>query len=365
MKQKTILHIIDTTGPGGAETVFLELVKKTHEQGYHAIALIRGPGWVKSQLDAMGTTTLVFNSKGSLNLSFLKFLLSTVREYQVDVIQAHLFGSALYASLAAIFCRVPTFSTIHGLVDISPNEKFKGLKTLILSLGSTKLLAVTDRINQLLTSLPFIPATKVQTIYNGIDLSRFEKIACHKLSSQLPKHDLVIGSLGNIRQPKNYPLAIETIAQLHKQGIIAHYFIAGQGNEAQMQPLLQLAEQHKISEYFHLLGFIDNAQEFLSELDIFLMTSSSEGHPLALTQAMACKLPIVTTPNGVQEIIDHDVEAIITTEHKSELLAEGIHQLYLDKSHAEKISNNAFNKSKALFSLDAMCNQYLQLYSNH
>ncbi len=55
IKMKTVLHVIDTTGPGGAETIFLQLAKKVAENGHKSIALIRGSGWVQSQLEQLNT----------------------------------------------------------------------------------------------------------------------------------------------------------------------------------------------------------------------------------------------------------------------------------------------------------------------
>ncbi len=49
-QSQSILHTIDTTGPGGAETVFLNLLEHLVFGGYRNIALIKGPGWVEQQL---------------------------------------------------------------------------------------------------------------------------------------------------------------------------------------------------------------------------------------------------------------------------------------------------------------------------
>ncbi len=57
-KPKTILHAIDTTGPGGAETVFLDLVEKLTLDGYENYAIIKGPGWVENQLKQRGVNRL-------------------------------------------------------------------------------------------------------------------------------------------------------------------------------------------------------------------------------------------------------------------------------------------------------------------
>ena len=56
---QTILHIIDTTGPGGAESMFITLADKTRNHGYQSIGVIRGKGWVHDELQTrqVGTKT--------------------------------------------------------------------------------------------------------------------------------------------------------------------------------------------------------------------------------------------------------------------------------------------------------------------
>ena len=46
---KTILHCIDTTGPGGAETVFSDLATRLPAEKYRSLAVIRGKGWVEGR----------------------------------------------------------------------------------------------------------------------------------------------------------------------------------------------------------------------------------------------------------------------------------------------------------------------------
>ena len=46
---KTILHCIDTTGPGGAETVFIDLATRLPAEKYRAVVVIRGKGWVNEE----------------------------------------------------------------------------------------------------------------------------------------------------------------------------------------------------------------------------------------------------------------------------------------------------------------------------
>ena len=80
----TILHVIDTTGPGGAESIFIELSDRMRCRGYRCIPLIRGPGWVKEELERRGLKPELIDAKGSFNLAYLGKLLKLIRRERVD-----------------------------------------------------------------------------------------------------------------------------------------------------------------------------------------------------------------------------------------------------------------------------------------
>ncbi|HFD31796.1 MAG TPA: glycosyltransferase [Gammaproteobacteria bacterium] len=361
---KTVLHVIDTTGPGGAETIFLQLAKKVAENGHKSIALIRGNGWVQSQLEQFNIPFYIIDCKGSFNLKYLLSLIKLIRTEKVDVIQSHLLGSSVYCSMAGIITKTRVISTFHGMVDISPNERFRKIKLMALQLGCDKIVAVTDVLYKMICDLGTIKSTKITTICNGIDINLYKKIETKEYRNKLNINDneILIGSLGNIRTPKNYSLAIKTIKEIHKQGWKVHYAIAGQGNDQQMAPLQQLISELNLTDYVHILGFTKKTQSFLSSIDIFLMSSSSEGHPLALTQAMANALPIVSTKSGVELIAIDEKEAIISSSMTPANLASALISLLNDNSLAKTIGQNAFDKAKEKFTLDAMFHTYFKLY---
>ena len=141
---KTILHVIDTTGPGGAETVFINLADKIREQGYRCIALIRGKGWVYDELQRRRIETVVLDCKGSFNLSFLRQLIKLIKKEQVDIIQSHLLGSNIYCAMAGILARKPVFATFHGAVDVANKERFLKLKCFILNRGVRQFITVSE-----------------------------------------------------------------------------------------------------------------------------------------------------------------------------------------------------------------------------
>lgn len=361
---KNILHVIDTTGPGGAETVFTQLAKLSTELGYRSTALIRGAGWVKSELERYEIPHDVIDCKGSMNFRYLKALINIIKRDNIDVIHSHLLGSNVYCSIAGLITGKKVICTFHGQVDISEKESFKLLKLLSLSLGAAHIVTVTDKLREKVYSLPLIKRNKVTTIFNGIDTSAFRKVHSSKLREELdiPDDSILIGSLGNIRPAKNYPLAIKTIAKLHEKGISVHYAIAGQFSDKQVAPLKELINEFELTKYIHLLGFTDSPSDFLSSLDIFFMSSSSEGHPLALTQAMANKLPIVSTKSGIEEILTDNVSGKIDSSNTPENLSNLLISLINQPSDAQFLANNAYEEATTKYSLTAMLNNYSKLY---
>ena len=68
---KTILHTIDTTGPGGAETVFIDLATRLPKEKYRAVIVIPGKGWAYDELCYRGFTPVLLEAKGSFNWRYL------------------------------------------------------------------------------------------------------------------------------------------------------------------------------------------------------------------------------------------------------------------------------------------------------
>ncbi len=361
-----ILHIIDTTGPGGAETIFTQLASATQQEGWKTLALIRGPGWVMDELQRLGIRYHIEDCKGSVNLTFLRKLVRIVRREKIDIIQSHLLGSNLYACLAGLITRTPVISTFHGFVDISPDERLRFFKFLIISLGSKKIIAVTNQLADALRDIAGVKGSKVGVIPNGIDIQRFSSSASIDLKKTLgiQQEATLIGCLGNVREAKNYDLAILTLQKLRGRGIDAKLVIAGDDKN-------ELAEQHRhfattlrMENHVFWLGFFKETPGFLKSIDVFLLSSSSEGHPLAITQAMAAGKPIVATRCGIEEILTHQQNALLAPKDSAEDLATHIQALVNDHTLCKELSQRAARDAQQNFSLDAMYGQYFSLYTD-
>ncbi|KZZ40082.1 hypothetical protein A3758_09390 [Oleiphilus sp. HI0118] len=312
----TILHVIDTTGPGGAETVFINLADGLRDKGFRSIALIRGKGWVYEELQRRNIETVILDCKGSFNIRFLLKLCALIKKERVDIIQSHLLGSNIYCAMAGLLARKPVFATFHGAVDVSKTERFLKLKAWILNKGVTKFIAVSKGLLEEIRQSGLLNADKAVVIYNGIDTSKYYKRDSEAIRSSLglDKYAILVGSLGNIRPAKAYDVLIKAAAIVIKENPHFHFVIAGDTNkEPLMSELKQLMNQLKVINNVHFIGFQDNSAEFLGQMDIFLLTSSSEGFSIATIEALATGLPVVATKCGGPEEILADVDDSLLT----------------------------------------------------
>lgn len=364
---KTILHVIDTTGPGGAETVFIDLATRLPREVYRSIVLIRGRGWVYEELCRRGMKPILLDAKGSFNWHYLAGLRKLIINEKVDLIQSHLLGANVYCSLAGMLTWVPVVATFHGSVDIGTNERFKKLKYGVINAGANSIVAVTDSLRDDIISRTTLNPDKMRIIYNGIDTSEFQQ---HRSSSIRDKFgwsdkDIIIGCLGNIRPAKGYNILLQAAALLQQSPIRCRFLVAGQANGKLYDDLLQLRKELGLEDSVHFLGFIDDAAEFLSNLDLFLSSSISEGLPLSAIQAMVARLPIIATRCGGYEGLITDREnGWLVEVGNPRAIADAIETVAAAPEIQNKLAENAKNYAIRTFDVNVMVDAYEEIYAS-
>lgn len=366
---KTILHVIDTTGPGGAETVFLELAQKLTLSGFSNLALIKGEGWVADQLRARKVEFLIQKPFGFLSIPYYWQLLKLMKSRNVALVQAHLLGSILSCAIVCWFLRIPLVATFHGQVDINPSERHTWIKRLLIRFGVSQLVAVSDNLARYIESRGVCGAGEIVTIYNGVDTNRYSCFAKGWLRSQLgiSSAATIVGSLGNVRPAKNYHLLLKVAAQLNATPERdVHFVIAGHQKEPLFGELQSLAAQLNITHKIHWLGFLNDTADFLSEIDVFMLCSSAEGFSIATIEALASGKPCIATRcGGPEEIIDDAQCGLLVANNDQSALARGLESLIDDSNLRLKLAEAGRKKVDERFSFVGMANSYSKLYMSY
>jgi len=365
---KSILHAIDTTGPGGAETVFLDLVEKLRIDGYQNYAIIKGPGWVEDQLKKREIDYHIIKPYGFLSIPYYFDLLKVIRRRNTRLVHAHLLGSTLTYSILALLARIPVVATLHGRVDVNPNERFMAIKNRIMKMGVTRLVAVSRDLASYIATRKLFRQKDIQVIYNGIEESRYGKSTNQSLRAKLgiTNEAILVGCLGNVRPAKSYDVLIRAAALLLRdeyKGRELHFVVAGHQKPDLMAKLQDLIQQCGIEDKIHFIGFHDNTAEFLGQLDYFALSSSSEGFSIATIEAMATGLPVVVTRcGGPEEIIDHQKTGLLVDVNDPQGLATGLKMLIDNRQLSDELAGAGRKHVESVFSFSAMLDSYSKVY---
>ncbi|HRH76389.1 MAG TPA: glycosyltransferase family 4 protein [Cellvibrionaceae bacterium] len=362
----SILHAIDTTGPGGAETVFLDLVQYLTIPQHQNIALIKGPGWVEQQLIKRGIRYFVLKPYGFLSLPYYWQVLKLLRQQNVRLVQANLLGSTLTFSILTLLLGIPLVATLHGQVDVNPQERFIGLKNRLMKWGVNQLVCVSDDLRRYIAGRKLFALDAIKTIYNGIDPERYKNATAIDIRRQLnlPPDTRLIGAIGNIRPAKDYANLIRAAQQVLQSHNDVHFVIAGHPKKDLMNELNRLVGELNLSAHLHFVGFLDNTPGFLADIDVFVLSSISEGFSIATLEAMASGLPVVATRcGGPEEILTPEVDGVLVAKSNPAELAGALMQTLEDAQLRASLAEQAQLTVQERFSISAMLKRYSHIYT--
>ena len=361
---KTVMHLIDTTGPGGAETVFIDLADKMRNFGYRSITVVRGKGWVYDELCKRDLKPIIVPAKGSFNVKFVWSLLKLVRVNRVALIQSHLLGSNVYAAIVGILSRVPVVATYHGMVDVSPNERFKRAKHWVMQHGISHYVTVSQRLAKNVQAQGLLDPAKSSTIYNGIDISRYGRMAARPLVDELgiAQDSVLVGSVGNVRAAKDYAMLVKAAAIVVERNAKVHFVIAGHKKAELMDELDTLILKLGLKSNVHFIGFCDDSAQFLAQMDVFALSSKSEGFSISTIEGMATGLPVlVTRCGGPEEIVSHGETGWMVEPQNESVFADALLMLLKDEPLRERLGETGKKAVAAKFDLAVM----LLAYDSH
>lgn len=360
-----VIHLIDTTGPGGAETVFLDLAQGMARRGWPAIPVIAGPGWVWDTAVARGLEPVALAPGGRFALGYLTRLARLASRSGARLIHAHLLGSAVYGGLAGRLAGVPVIATFHGMTDFPVRDPLQRLRYGLLRFGVDRITLVSDPLRTEVLTRTGYPADRAHVVHNGIDVTRFypgrDPGLRHDLS--LPPDAFVIGALGNVRPAKAYEVLVRAAALLPEGPKPWRVVIAGDTGDSTYPHLLQLVADLGLAGRVVFAGFRDDVAATLRGYDLFVLSSRSEGFSLATVQALATGLPVVATRSGgPEEILAGSEAGILVPPDDPAALAEAIVRVMQDSTLASALAARGPARARERFSLEAALDQYQELY---
>jgi glycosyltransferase involved in cell wall biosynthesis len=286
------------------------------------------------------------------------------RTTRADVIIGHLYGSAIYCSLAGKLLGVPVVSVLHGQSDVSNKEKFSSAKRAIVRIGSSQAIFVSDRLKVALQSALNLKESRCVIIPNGVDVERFKSTRERPLRSELNASDdtILVGAVGNIRGPKAYDVFLRAAAVLAQRSDRFRFVIAGEASGSLYQDLLSLRDSLGLADKVTFLGLRSDIPEILRSLDVYVLSSTTEGFSIACIEAMAARTPVVATRSGgPEEIIEHEQSGLLVPVKDPDALADAVYKIASDVELSKKLVTGGATRVESRYTLGVMLKAYEQL----
>lgn len=205
------------------------------------------------------------------------------------------------------------------------------------------------------------PAARITSIPTGLDLKQFVPGNQAQVRQELglSQERFVIGIVATLRSWKGHAYLLEAIAALARNDL--HLLIVGDG--PQRDNLEKQVKTLQLTENVTLTGNQENVVPWLQACDMFALPSyANEGVPQSLMQAMACGVPVISTPVGsIEEIIQHQVTGLLVPPKDSVALARALELLLDDLNLRNTLRLNALRFARQHFSLGVMLDRMEQV----
>ncbi len=227
--------------------------------------------------------------------------------------------------------------------------------------------AVSDRLRRYLEARVHISPDRIRTIENGVDVKVFSPgPRSRDLLDQLaiPQDALIVGSVGRLERVKAYERLIEAFARLLTNGDVnrpVYLVICGEGSER--QALRDCAQRAGVASRVRFPGWVDRPVELYRLLDVFALTSISEGASISLMEAMACEAaPVVMAVGANAEILGPDLQDQVVPAGDVEKLRRTVAATLQSREQRDRLGGLARQRVTARYRLDRMVTEYEALY---
>jgi len=364
---RTVLHLIETVGIGGAERVLLDLVRKLDRHKWRCSVVVPCDGWLRHRLLEEGIETVILEESGPFDIKFLFRVAALARRLNADIIHSHLFGSAVRAGLVSRACGIPAVGTIHGQVDFHHRENYRGLKLALVRGGVERLVFVSEPLRQSSMAAMKFPRDRTSVIHNGVDAELFAPARATPRHAEFrtSAEEFVVGYVGRLHPVKGLETFLKAASILKSIAGGYRFVIVGDGDERYTRELAALRDGLGLANDVVFAGFRADVHNLMSEFDAYALTSHSEGFSISTIEAMASGVPVVATRcGGPEQIIENGVTGLLVDNGSSEAIARGPARLRTDPDERRRFAAAARASVLGRFTVDAQVRAYEQLYEN-
>jgi len=271
----------------------------------------------------------------------------------VDIVHAQTASGQMYGVISRLFHKTPVVYTRR--VDFVPSGFFTQLKYN----RTDKLVAISSAIKNILENFGQSNVTVIPDTANPkkLNADRASKLV-HFRGWHNKKIIGTVAALVPHKDPLTMVRAVYELSQIRDDFMFLHF---GEG-ELQHDVEREIANLN-VSRWYHLMGHVDDVEDFFSIFDLYAMSSQEEGLGSSVLDAFQYKVPVVSTnAGGLQEVVEGNGLLCDVKDHKA--LALSMNEILNDADLAKAVTENAFETVAGKYSLDAITGDYIKLFES-
>jgi glycosyltransferase involved in cell wall biosynthesis len=363
-----VLHIIKSLGRGGAETLLPETLKLHDKRKFefHYIYFLPWKNQMVESIEQAGGHVMCIAARNNIFmvLSASK-VISYIKHNDIDIVHSHLPWAGVVARLAKKLRNVPLVYTEHN-----KQERYHGI-TRIMNLSTiganTRILAVSDEVAVSIRKFKPKLRAPLSVLANGVNSASFSRSLFSgnevRVELNIPADAIVTGTVSVFREQKRLDVWLQTAAAILKDHPNTHFIIVGDGPKR--DEIFKLRNDLGLVERVHLVGLQTEVRPYLAAMDIFMMASKFEGLPVALLEAMAMSLPVVSSSaGGIPQVVRNGVEGLLCDVEATRELPALVGKLVGDRDLRRSCGDAARMRILANFDMSRMVKELENIYHN-
>lgn len=335
----------------------MELCKGLAPERYALSICSLTPEWAMfDQYELSHVTRIECYKKIGIDPAIICRLAKIMRTGHYDIVHTWLYTANTWGRIAARLAGVPV---VIGSLRVTSDWQSRTRTTIsqiLVPLADVMIANAQAVRDSDMAKLLVHPAYEV--IYNGVDTKRFLPIDPHQVrqarrSLGLPENSPVIGTVGRFDPQKDYKTWLRMAYQVRSSIPNAHFVIVGDG---ELRPainawIVELGLENNVM----LLDSRSDIERIMPLFDVFVLSSTYEGLPNVVLEAMACGLPVVATAvDGTVELVHHHVTGILVAPGDAGGLTEAVLDILANPEQARAMGQAGRSHAKSEFSLERM-----------
>lgn len=356
-----VLLVIDNLGRGGAQQQVMEFLRNVDRYafGVTIVSLDKTKGDYRDQIKKCGFEVYELGHRGLINFKTLFCLIKLVRQVRPDIVHTYLYASDFYGRIAARLAGVRVIiSSIRNLHVWKKRHHI--LADHLLARVTDAIIINAEALRDFVVRKEKIDTRKIITIYNGIDLTRFEGLvdpAKVKAELGIPVGGLLVGMVGRFARQKDYRNFLSAAVSILKTREDVFFVVVGEGETR--QDLMKEFKHPKVI----FTGQRTDIPSLINAMNLCVLSTFFEGCPNVIMEYMACSKPVIASNvGGCPELVQDGSTGYIVPLDNPDALAQKMNILLDDSQLREKFGINGRKRIEEGFTVGKMVHSIENIY---